>query len=634
MGSKLKPGGVRRHLKEKVVQMYEDLFHGVDPCINNPRFWEDLFLLKPKMSALEGEISRCTSDQLVGLKDNINTLFAKCEYCDSLKSLSLKFLLVLATGTDNISQNTVLEYLTINCNFDAVIQLLSHSSTRSQHGPEAVLYLMLMVNYRKHEMTNPYTVNISLLDDELILNGYGQASSYFTGKTVCESYYFNVITASLADFNHKYSAHFMEPHGSGWFASLTSMVGSMFLSEEMATRNEHIKANDSFLLALYEAVHLNRNFITALTTATDPSTPPSPANTLERGSTPPAPDSTETPSPATPVEIETCVQPTNLLVTFLEYCSIVMQDTKTEESLSNVKLCFIIITCIAEDQYCNLLLHDANLVFTVPLHRLPMRHRKVVPERTTHARPLACAVLDVMVEFMMSHMMKKLPIELFLLNVGITHRLLCYQKRNSVRLPYNWKDLWAALIALAKFLVTNEAYLAKKMNIFQLANQVMNIFNLFITYGDTFLSTPSSYDELYYEIMRMHQVFENMYLMSLRYSRTDGDYKESAQKLTNSLGNIRSIINHFTPKLEKWSQEHSISTLTEEQVLEVVRNNYDSLTLKLHDSLDQYEKYAEKPQHANFFANMVRSILSDTRQSIDFSAFENLSILQELSTST
>ena len=48
--------------------------------------------------------------------------------------------------------------------------------------------------------------------------------------------------------------------------------------------------------------------------------------------------------------------------------------------------------------------------------------------------------------------------------------------------------------------------------------------------------------------------------------------------------------NHFFPLL---------------QVLEVVRNNYDSLTLKLHDSLDQYEKYAEKPQHANFFANMV-----------------------------
>lgn len=35
------------------------------------------------------------------------------------------------------------------------------------------------------------------------------------------------------------------------------------------------------------------------------------------------------------------------------------------------------------------------------------------------------------------------------------------------------------------------------------------------------------------------QVFENLYSMSLRYARTDGDYKESAQRLTNSLGNVR-----------------------------------------------------------------------------------------------
>ena len=41
----------------------------------------------------------------------------------------------------------------------------------------------------------------------------------------------------------------------------------------------------------------------------------------------------------------------------------------------------------------------------------------------------------------------------------------------------------------------------------------MNIFNLFITYGDTFLPNPNSYDELYYEIIRMHQVFDNLYSM-------------------------------------------------------------------------------------------------------------------------
>ena len=50
------------------------------------------------------------------------------------------------------------------------------------------------------------------------------------------------------------------------------------------------------------------------------------------------------------------------------------------------------------------------------------------------------------------------------------------------------------------------------------AFQVVNIFNLFITYGDTFLPSPSSYDELYYEIVRMHQVFENLYSMGKSYN--------------------------------------------------------------------------------------------------------------------
>ena len=77
-------------------------------------------------------------------------------------------------------------------------------------------------------------------------------------------------------------------------------------------------------------------------------------------------------------------------------------------------------------------------------------------------------------------MLKKLPVELFTQCVGIIHRLLCYQKRNSVRLPYNWKDLWTALISLAKFLVANETQLAKRHNIFQLAYQVGWMSRLFL----------------------------------------------------------------------------------------------------------------------------------------------------------
>lgn len=41
------------------------------------------------------------------------------------------------------------------------------------------------------------------------------------------------------------------------------------------------------------------------------------------------------------------------------------------------------------------------------------------------------------------------------------------------------------------------------------------------------------------------------------------------------------------------------------QVLEVVRSNYDTLTLKLQDGLDQYERYSEQHKEASFFKELV-----------------------------
>ncbi|XP_066992006.1 armadillo-like helical domain-containing protein 3 isoform X1 [Anabrus simplex] len=664
--------GSKRQLKEKVVQIYESFFKGEDPSLGNPNFWEELFLLKPKVPSLEAEIQKLSGEQLVALKENINILFKQCistlghehhirvvyalqtlcalihsiykktsgeygfdiinilmgfemaeklmqdlldhcnnfltgDYPASLKALCLKLLLVLVTGTENVSQNTLLEYVMINSIFEALIQLLCEPATRTQHGHDAVLLLTLLVNYRKHEAANPYIVKLSILDDELALNGYGQ-----------------VITSCLTEFCRQFTAQHTEPQSGSWLSSLTSMVGSIFVSEEGGVRTQQIRANNAVLVALYEAVHLNRNFITTLAhTQTDTSAPPSPSNTLN--------SSQPTPDLSVPPAVDIFAQPSNLLVTFFQYCSIVMQDTKSEASVNNVKLCFLILTCISEDQYANSLMHDVNLVFKVQLHRLPMRHRKLAPDKASPSQPLASTLLDLLVEFIMSHMMKKLPMELYLHCVGVIHRVLCYQKRCRVRLNYQWKELWTALITLLKFLLANENHLAKKMNIFHLALQVVNIFNLFITYGDTFLPSPGSYDELYYELIRMHQVFDNLYSMALRYSTSDGDFKDNALRLTISLINVRAIINHFSPKIEAWLASQGLSTPSEDQILDVVRKNYDSLTLKLQDSLDQYDRYAEKPRHAAFFTAMVRSVVNDTRQNIDFASLDLQLILQEFS---
>ncbi|RMC11471.1 hypothetical protein DUI87_11590 [Hirundo rustica rustica] len=880
-----KSSASKKPLKEKVVLMYDEIFTTEDPSKCNPRFWEELFLMKVNLEYLEGKLEALDGEELMKIKDNINCLFQHCiqalgeehpirvvnalqtlcalirgvhqknkstsgfdiinmlvgfdkaELCmknlmesldsllcaegsESLKSLCLKLLLCLVTVTDNISQNTILEYVMINSIFEAILQILSSPLSRREHGYDAVVLLALLVNYRKYEAelktiflssfsphpeqsVNPYIVKLSIVDDEATLNGMGL-----------------VIAQALSEYNRQYKDK-EEEHQTGFFSALTNMVGSMFIAD--ADEKISVQTNEAILLALYEAVHLNRNFITVLAQShpemgllTAPTSPVPTTPVTPLGTTPPSSDVIS--SAELPLDAD--VQTSNLLITFLKYSSIVMQDTKDEHRLHSGKLCLIILTCIAEDQYANAFLHDDNMNFRVNLHRMPMRHRKKAADKNLPCRPLVCAVLDLMVEFIVTHMMKEFPMDLYVRCIQIVHKLLCYQKKCRVRLHYTWRELWsdilanwkspgvlcqgipynissgdipisdlgcvrilamlmvrrsnrdrnrvyqgrrqiggapprqnqksylAALINLLKFLMSNETVLLAKHNIFTLALMVVNLFNMFITYGDTFLPTPSSYDELYYEIIRMHQNFDNLYSMGhvkvdllvekcificgvggdlqsaetvqinvfvgtsiaarkqpdsfgpknwLYWNMIEAQFETAVYSLSKlcpcwfySLGrekafksilekdklvwgqvqtSIRNhgfllkdsglmlspaqpreiptyrvslsvgvpddfegaktpfgtkgpvhqlqglnpgtwkrplaIINHFNPKIESYAAVNHISQLSEDQVLEVVRSNYDTLTLKLQDGLDQYERYSEQHKEAAFFKELA-----------------------------
>ncbi|XP_031430776.1 armadillo-like helical domain-containing protein 3 isoform X2 [Clupea harengus] len=659
--------------------MYDDIFARDDPAVTNPRFWDELFLMKVNLEYLEAKLESLDGDEVLKIKENINSLFHHCiqalgeehqirvvnalqtlcalfrgvhqknksatgfdiinmlmgfdkaelrmkdlmesldsllcgDSSESLKSLCLKLLLCLVTVTDNISQNTILEYVMINSIFEAILQILSEVSSRSQHGYDAVVLLALLVNYRKYESVNPYIVKLSIVDDEPTLEGMGM-----------------VVHQALTEYNRQYKDK-EEEHQGGFLSALSSMVGSMFVAD--ADEKLSVQTNEAILLALYEAVHLNRNFITVLAqshpemdmaaTSIDP-VPTTPTTPL--GTTPPMLDlmnSSELP-------LDPNLQTSNLLITFLKYSSIVMQDTKDEHRLNSARLCLIILTCIAEDQYADAFLHDDNMNFRVNLHRMPMRHRKKNAVGISPSRPLVCAVLDLMVEFIVTHMMKDFPMDLYMHCVQIIHKLICYQKKCRIRLHYTWRELWSALINLLKFFLSNETTLLTKHNIFHMALQVVNLFNMFITYGDTFLPTPNSYDELYYEIVRMHQVFDNLYCMVLRVSTNAGQWKEPASKVTHALINIRAIINHFSPKIESYAAVNHISQLSEDQVLEVVRSNYDTLTLKLQDGLDQFERYSEQPKEAAFFKELVRSISLNVRKNVSLNTLSQDLLLKEFS---
>ncbi|POI22848.1 hypothetical protein CIB84_013404, partial [Bambusicola thoracicus] len=165
--------------------MYDEIFTTEDPSKSNPRFWEELFLMKVNLEYLEGKLEALDGEELMKIKDNINCLFQHCiqalgeehpirvvnalqTLCALIRGVHQKNkstsgfdIINMLVGfdkaelcmkvTDNISQNTILEYVMINSIFEAILQILSSPLSRREHGYDAVVLLALLVNYRKYE---------------------------------------------------------------------------------------------------------------------------------------------------------------------------------------------------------------------------------------------------------------------------------------------------------------------------------------------------------------------------------------------------------------------------------------------------------------------------------------------------
>lgn len=92
---------------------------------------------------------------------------------------------------------------------------------------------------------------------------------------------------------------------------------------------------------------------------------------------------------------------------------------------------------------------------------------------------------------------------------------------------------------------------------------------------------------------------------------TDTEHKDDVLKLLNSLVNILSIIKHFQIKIKEWLAVKNLTSPSEEQVLSIVRENYD-LTLKVIENLDAYERYNEQ-KHSAFFNNILTEVIGDLK---------------------
>jgi hypothetical protein len=519
----------------------------------------------------------CMSELLGAIRATIQ----KVDSGTVLKDLSLKLLVIMTTATYSLDANPLVGSMMADPFFDDLIQLFTGKELRENHGGMTIKLLGLLTSFKKFEETpNPFAESLANVSDDVVLSGIA-----------------SVICSIFTEKNVQWTKDTELKQPKGFF---TSFLGGMFNTDaEKQPFQPDVPDAGAALLTLYETVRLNANFVTLITHTSILDAPNSPnRREVVAGELQPEAESTEA----------------NLLSTFLTFASFVFTDTTNVASAAPfVKLCWSIVTCICEDPQANAFLHDDNLTVSAVLYRMEMRHRPSSLE-TVKSGPLVVAILELSIEFLFSHLKKDLQLDLYSHCLGVIHRVLCYQKRTQTRLAYQWQGLWAALAGLVKFIMKNMPRL-NQSEALGVADQAVNICNFLMYYGDTLLSSLGCYDQMFYELIREHSTYDSLYDLAKRSSR--GPTPAKAQLLVRDLGNIRSIVNHFCPRIKSWASERQIDALTPEQVLMVVRDNYDTLNLKLMDDLDQYVPYAEVHGKGTvFLAELLAEVITAVRSDV------------------
>ncbi|GAU96121.1 hypothetical protein RvY_07610 [Ramazzottius varieornatus] len=638
-------------LREKVVHMYDALLDE-DDLDRYPHFWDELFVLKPKPGYLASKLLTIddarlvqktvavhrvagqavrrldtqtnselavfnslltlfmlledltrrklgnnlekflfdSSNQEAFLKDLLESLRQILDHCSnsSVLRLTLRFLLLLVAAKERIEQNLFVSGMMDRSLFEAFMKVLADPPRRKIVGYEIVTLLGVLPHYPTLEPeSNPY-LQLSVMEPSIELMGIaGVMGESFQSST---REFFQQVLAVQKD--------------NGWMTWITKTV----TRTPRTTLNVHLQ--DAMLLSLCTGLKIGRNFVHAFTHAQSEilvaGPPPTPTvEALDNVSV------TSEPAVVTPKEAAV-EEPSNLFVEFLQYTSIVLQ-LRDEKSVEHARMSLLILGTITEDHYTTQFMHDFSINYRVQFYRAASRYHPCQILQSSKPEPLACAVLNLISEFITSHMMLNFPHDLYFRCLLVVYRLMDYQKRTRFRLPYQWRTLWSALLSLLKFLQANEGSLIDQIpNFFLFCTQVVNILNIFLIGGDAILSQVGSYDDLCYEIVRNSTIVNNAFTMGLRFSTVQSaSIQASSKKFLTAMTNLRAVVAHFAPKVDAFSLEFGKTTLEREEILRVIQKHYDTLNLKLVDMNECFEKNAngrDKEFMSSFLVNVLKEI--------------------------
>lgn len=221
-------------------------------------------------------------------------------------------------------------------------------------------------------------------------------------------------------------------------------------------------------------------------------------------------------------------------------------------------------------------------------------------------RVLAISLLDTMIDAVNHNLRRRLDVSLYTLCFGIMLRIISYLSRTRTRLEYHWPEFFRSLLSIVRFLATYTADLKDLPHIDTLLDHVVNLIALSLSAGEAFLPTPADYDDLFYKVVESGEVltkFKENYRLANRHS--------------NSIDTLINVSAHYNQMLsEGGASRRKPSLLTTQEVTEVIRQGYETLSIQAKEGLDSWERYREADERT-LLKKMARAAVGDVRVMIE-----------------
>lgn len=220
-------------------------------------------------------------------------------------------------------------------------------------------------------------------------------------------------------------------------------------------------------------------------------------------------------------------------------------------------------------------------------------------------RVLATSVLDTMIDGINHNLRKRLDVSLYTLCLGIMLRVISYLSRTRTRLTYHWSEFFRSLLSIVRFLATYTADLKDLPHIETLLDHVVNLLALSLSAGEAFLPTPAAYDDLFYKVVESGDIlikFKENYRLGNRNS--------------NSIDTLISVSTHYKQLLSEGGGKKKPSNLTSQQVTDVIKQGYETLSIQAKEGLDTWENYREADERT-LLKKMARAVVGDVKSMIE-----------------